>query len=248
MSTNISFPLTPEVTFSCPVATTLPPPPTQPTSDSNETPPTTTQQPEEPTTVSPPTTNSPNNNNDQRETEPDSQVASTTGVVSSVPYDSETATDRQISSSDANVGLIVGLAITLLVVVVMALILVLVAVHIASTKLKKRTKELTASFPTDTNQAYGVATPCEEITYEEESMYNYPEVVTNSAHVGIATEMNEAYSTTTQFNEAYATNIVPSENEAYIATTITTDKNLAYGSFGKSETENESNYMYEFCQ
>ena len=101
----------------------------------------------------------------------------------------------------------------------MALILVLVAVHIASTKLKKCTKELTASFPTDTNQAYGVATPREEITYEEENMYNYPEVVMNSAHASIATEMNEAYyrsTTVTQFNEAYATNIMPSENEAYI--------------------------------
>ena len=201
--------------------TALPPPPTQPTSDSNETPPTTSQQPEEPTTVSPPTTNSPNDNNDQRETEPDSQVVSTTGVVSSVPSSSETATDGQISTSDANVGLIVGLAITVLVVVVMALILVLVAVHIASTKLKKRTKELTASFPTDTNQAYRVATPHEEITltFEEENMYNYPEVVMNSAHASIATEMNEVYyrsTTVTQFNEAYATNIVPSENEAYI--------------------------------
>ena len=142
-----------------------------------------------------------------------------TPPTTSVPSSSETATDGQISSSDANVGLIVGLAITLLVVVVMALILVLVAVHIASTKLKKRTKELTASFHTDTNQAYGVATPREEITFEEENMYNYPEVVTNSAHAGIATEMNEAYyrsTTVTQFNEAYATNIMPSEKEAYI--------------------------------
>ena len=244
---NVSFPLTHAVTFSCPVATTLPPPPTQPTSDSNETPSTTSQQPEEPTTVSPPTTN---DNNDHSETEPDSQVVSTTGVVSSVPSSSETTTDGQISSSDANVGLIVGLAITLLVVVVMALILVLVAVHIVSTKLKKHRKELTASFPTDTNQAYNVATPREEKTFEEESMYNYPEVVMNSAHAGIATEsdINEAYSTTTQFNEAYATNIVPSENEAYIATNITTDKNLAYRSFSKSEAEAESDYVYEFCQ
>ena len=90
----------------------------------------------------------------------------------------------------------------------MALILVLVAVHIASTKLKKhkkRIKELTASFPTDTNQAYGVATPYKEITYEEENnMYNYPEVVMNSAHAGIVTDINEAYSATIQFNEAYA--------------------------------------------
>ena len=141
------------------------------------------------------------------------------------------------------------------VLVVMALIIVLVAVHIASTKLKKHKKRmkelLTASFPTDTNQAYGVATPYVEITYEEENnMYNYPEVVMNSAHAGIATEMNEAYSATThcQFNEAHATNIVPSDNEAYVATNITTDKNLAYGSFSKSETEAESDYVYEFCQ
>ena len=233
------------MTFSCPVATALPPPSTQPTSDSNKTPSTTSQQPEDPTT------NSPNSNNDESETEPDSQVVSTTGVVSSVPSSSEAATDGQISTSDANVGLIVGLAITLLVVVVMAMILVLVAVRIASTKLKKHMKEITTSFPTDTNQAYGVATPYEEITLEEENnMYNYPEVVMNSAHAGIATEsdMNEAYSATTQFNEAYATNIVPSENEAYIATTITTDKNLAYGSFSKSETEAESDYVYEFGQ
>ena len=202
------------------MATALPPPPTQPTSDSNETPPTTTQQPEEPTTVSPPTTNSPNNNNDQRETEPDSQVVSTTGVVSGLPSSSETATDGQISTSDANVGLIVGIVIAILVV--MALILVLVAVHITFTKLKKRMKELTGSLPTDTNQAYGVATPREEITLEEENMYNYPEVVMNSAHAGIATDINEAY----------------------IATNITTDKNLAYGSFSKSETDAESDYVY----
>ena len=222
------------------MATALPPPPTQPTSDSNETPLTTFQQPEEPTTVSPPTTNSPNDNNDESETESDSQVVSTTGVVSGVPSSSETATDGQISTNDANVGLIVGIVIAILVV--MALILVLVAVHIASTKLKKHKKRmkelLTASFPTDTNQAYGVATPHEEITYEEENMYNYPEVVMNSAHASIATDINEAY----------ATNIVPSENEAYIATNITTDKNLAYGSFSKSETEAESDYVYEFCQ
>ena len=131
---------------------------------------------------------------------------------------------KVFSTSDVNVGLIVGLAITLLVVVVMAIILVLVAVHITFTKLKKHMKELTASFPTDTNQAYGVATPCEEITFEKENMYNYPEVVMNSAHAGIATEMNEAY----------------------IATNITTDKNLAYGSFSKSETDAESDYVYEF--
>ena len=224
------------------MATALPPPPTQPTSDSNETPSTTSQQPEDPTT------NSPNNNNDESETEPDSQVVSITGVVSSVPSCSETAIDGQISTSDANVGLIVGLAITLLVVVVMALILVLVTVHIASTKLKKHMKELTASFPTDTNQAYRIATPREEITLEEENMYNYPEVVMNSAHASIATEMNEAYRSTTQFNEAHATNIESSENEAYIATTITTDKNLAYESVSKSETEAESDYVYEFCQ
>ena len=238
------------MTFSCPVATALPPPPTQPTSDNNETPPTTSQQPEEPTTVSPPTTNSPNDNNDQSESESDSQVVSTTGVVSGVPSSSETATDGQISTSDANVGLIVGIVIAILVVI--ALIIVLVAVHIASTKLKKhkkRIKELTASFPTDTNQAYGVATPREEITYEEENnMYNNPEVVMNSAHASIATDINEACSATTQFNEAYATNIVPSDNEAYVATNITIDKNLAYGSFSKSETEAESDYVYEFCQ
>ena len=77
---------------------------------------------------------------------------STTGVVSGVPSGSETATDGQISTSDANVGLIVGL--TLLVVVVMALILVLVTVHIASTELKKSVKEVSVSAPTDTNQAY----------------------------------------------------------------------------------------------
>ena len=215
MLTKVSFPLTPAVTFSCPVATTLHPPPTQPTSDSNETPPTTSQQPEEPTTVSPPTTNSQNDNNDHSETEPDSQVVSTTGVVSSVPSSSEIATDGQISTSDANVGLIVGLAITLLVVVVMALILALVAVHIASTKLKKRVKEVSVSVPTDANLAYGVTTQ-----REEDNMYNYPKVVvnSNSAHAGIFTDINEAYRSTTQFNEAYATNIVPSENEAYIAT------------------------------
>ena len=81
-------------------------------------------------------------------------------------------------------------------------------------------------------------------------MYNYPEVVvnSNSAHAGVVTEMNETYRSTTQFNEAYATNIVPSENEAYIATTITTDKNLAYGSFSKSETEADNDHVYEFCQ
>ena len=170
---------------------------------------------------------------------------STTGVVSSVPSSSETATDGQISSSDANIGLIVGLAITLLVVVVMVLTLVLVAVHIASTKLKKRVKEVSVSVPTDTNQAYGVTTQC-----EEDNMYNYPEVVmnSNSAHAGIVTEMNEAYRSTTQLNETCASNIVSSENEAYIATTITTDKNLAYGSVSKSETEAESDYVYEFCQ
>ena len=228
------------------MATALPPPPTQPTGDSNETPSTTSQQPEDPTT------NSPNNNNDQSETEPDSQFVSTTGVVSSVPSCSETDIDGQISTSDANVGLIVGLAITLLVVVVMALILVLIAVHIASTKLKKRVKEVSVSVPTDANQAYGVTSQREEVTFEEDNMYNYPEVVmnSNSAHAGIVTEMNEAYRSTTQFKEAYdiATNIVPSENEAYIATTITTDKNLTYGSFSKSETEAESDYVYEFCQ
>ena len=227
------------------MATALPPPPTQPTSDNNETPPTTSQQPEELTTVSPPTTNSPNNNNDQSETEPDSQVVSTTGVVSGVPSSSETATDGQISTSDANVGLIVGLAITLLVVVVMALTLVLVAVHIASTKLKKRVKEVSVSVPTDANVAYGVTSQREEVTFEEDNMYNYPIVVvnSNSAHVGIATEMNEAYRSTTQLNEACATNIVPSENEAYVATNITTDKNLAYGSFSKSETEADNDYI-----
>ena len=175
---------------------------------------------------------------------------STTGVVSSVPSSSEAATDGQISSSDANVGLIVGLAITLLVVVVMALILVLVAVHIASTKLKKRVKEVSASVPTDTNLAYGVTSQREEVTFEEDDMYNYPKVVvnSNSAHADIVTEMNEAYRSTTQLNEACATNIVSSENEAYIATTITTDKNLAYGSFSKSETDANNDYVYEFCQ
>ena len=170
---------------------------------------------------------------------------STTGVVSSVPSSSEIATDEQISTSDANVGLIVGLAIILLVVVVMALTLVLVAVHIASTKLKKRVKEVSASVPTDANQAYGVTSQ-----REEDNMYNYPEVVmnSNSAHADIVTEMNEAYRSTTQLNEACPSNIVSSENEAYIATTITTDKNLAYGSFSKSETEADNDYVYEFCQ
>ena len=134
---------TPAVTFSCPVATTLPPPPTQPTSDSNETPPTTTQQPEEPTTVSPPTTNSLNDNNDHSETEPDSQVVSTTGVVSGVPSSSETATDGQISTSDANVGLLIGLAIAILVI--MALVIAMVTIAAVALKKCEKMKDLSSS-------------------------------------------------------------------------------------------------------
>ena len=125
------------------MATALPPPPTQPTSDSNETPTTTTQQSQEPTRVSPPTTNSPNDNNDQRETEPDSQAVSTTGVVSDVPSSSETATDGQISTSDANVGLIVGLAIAILVI--MALVIAMVTIAAVALKKHEKMKDLSSS-------------------------------------------------------------------------------------------------------
>ena len=132
------------MTFSCPVATALPPPPTQPTSDSNETPSTTCQQPEETTTVSPPTTNSPNNNNDEIETESDSQVVSITpGVVSGVPSSSEIATDGQISTSDANVGLIVGLAIAILVI--MALVIAMVTIAAVALKKREKMKDLSSS-------------------------------------------------------------------------------------------------------
>ena len=120
------------MTFSCPVATALLPPPTQPTSDSNETPPTTSQQPEEPTTVSPSTTNSPNDNNDHSETEPDSQVVSTTGVVSGVP-----------SSSDANVGLLIGLTIAILVI--MALVIAMVTIAAVALKKREKMKDLSSS-------------------------------------------------------------------------------------------------------
>ena len=131
------------MTFPCPEATTLPPPPTQPTSDSNETPPTTFQQPEELITVSPPTTNSLNDNNAQSETEPDSQVVTTTGVVSDVPSSSETATDGQISTSDANVGLIVGLAIAILVI--MSLVIAMVTIAAVALKKCEKMKDLSSS-------------------------------------------------------------------------------------------------------
>ena len=82
---------------------------------------------EKPITVFPPTTNSSKDDNDQSETESDSQVVSTTGVVSSVPSGSETATDGLISTSDANVGLIVGLAIAILVIMSLVIAMVTIA-------------------------------------------------------------------------------------------------------------------------
>ena len=94
------------------------------------------------TTVSP-SPNSLSNNNDQSETEPDSQVVSTTGVVSGVPSRSETATDGQISTSDANIGLIVGLAIAILVI--MALLIAMVTIAAVALKKREKMKDLSSS-------------------------------------------------------------------------------------------------------
>ena len=115
-------------------------------------------------------------------------------------------------------GLIIGIVIA--VVVVMALIVAVVA--IATVALKKQVKNTSPSLSADANQAYGVTTMHEEI-FAEESVY--AEIDSNHSNENALNSINGI-----EVNEAYATNIVPSENEAYIATNITTDKNLAYGS------------------
>ena len=68
---------------------------------------------------------------------------STTGVVSGVPSSGETATDGQISSSDANVGLLIGLAIAILVI--MALVIAMVTIAAVALTKRKKMKELSSS-------------------------------------------------------------------------------------------------------
>ena len=116
------------------MTTTLPTPPPQPTTDSNETPPRTTQEPQQPT-VPQETTNSPNNDNGQIQTLSNSEVVTTTGVVSGVPTTSETISDQQISSG-ANIGLVVGIVVASILVIVLALALFAVAA-VALTKRRK---------------------------------------------------------------------------------------------------------------
>ena len=165
---------------------------------------------------------------------------STIGVVSSVPSGSEAATDGQISESDANVGLIAGLAVAVLLII--ALVIAMVTIGAVAIALKKHVRDLSPSLPTSTNQAHGVTSQQEEI-FGEENFYDYVEVVWNITEEKPLSSANTCIST--EVNEAYGTNIVSSENEAYIATNITTDKNLTYGSFSKSEIEAELNDYYE---
>ena len=199
------------------MTTTLPTPPPQPTTDSNETPPPhTTQEPQQPT-VPQETTNSPNNDNGQ--TLSNSEVVTTTGVVSGVPTTSETVSDQQISSGP-NVSLVVGIVVVVIVLIAVTLIVTVVVIALIIRGNKR--KSLSTSVPTDTNQAYGVTNQRDmDKICNEEDVYSYPEVVLDNE---VITNSNEAYATTisTEGNVAYySTNMVVQENKVCVTNSVT---------------------------
>ena len=165
------------------------------------------------------TTNSPNNDNGQTQTLSNSEVVTTTGVVSGVPTTSEAVSDQQISSGP-NVGLVVGIVVVIIVLIAVTLTVTVVVIALIIRGNKR--KSLSTSVPTDTNQAYGVTNQrdTDEICNEED-VYSYPEVVLDNE---VKTNSNEAYATTisTEGNVAYySTNVVVQENEAYVTNIVT---------------------------
>ena len=194
----------------------MPTPPPQPTTDSNETPPPTTLEPQQPT-VPQETTNSPNNDNGQ--TLSNSEVVTTTGVVSGVPTTSEAVSDQQISSGP-NISLVVGIVVVVIVLIAVTLIVTVIVIALIIRGNKR--KSLSTSVPTDTNQAYGVTNQKDlDKICNEEDVYSYPEVVLDNE---VKTNSNEAYATTisTEGNVAYySTNMVIQENEVCVTNSVT---------------------------
>ena len=167
----------------------VPTPPPQPITDSNETPPPTTQELQQPT-VPQETTNSPNNKNGQTQTLSNSEVVTTTRVVSGVPTTSEAVSDQQISSR-VDVGLVFGIVTVVIVLIAVTLIITVVVIAIIIRGNKR--KSLSTSVPTDTNQAYGVTNQRDmDKICNEEDVYSYPEVVLDNE---VKTNSNEAYAT-----------------------------------------------------
>ena len=169
---------------------------------------------------------------DNTQTLSNSEVVTTTGVVSGVPTTSEAVSDQQISSG-ANIGLVVGIVV--IAVIAVTLTVTVVALIIRGNK----RKSLSTSVPTDTNQAYSVTIQrdTDEICNEED-VYSYPEVVLDNE-----VKSNEAYATTisTEGNVAhYSTNIFVQENEEYV-TNIVTETNEAQ----RNIIVNEDHHVYE---
>ena len=165
-----------------------------------------------------------------------SEVVTTTGVVSGVPTTSEAVSDQPISSG-TNVGLVVGIVVIALIAVTLIVSVIVLVIILCGNK----RNSLSTSVPTDTNRAYGVTNQRDtDETCNEEDVYSYPEVVLDNE---VITNSNEAFATTicTEGNVAYySTNIFVQENEEYV-TNIVTETNEAQ----RNIIVNEDHHVYE---
>ena len=154
---------------------------------------------------------------DNTQTLSNSEVVTTTGVVSGVTTTSEAVSDQPISSG-ANIGLVVGIVVIAVIAVTLIVTVVVLVIILRGTK----RNSLSTSVPTDTNQAYGVTKQNDmDKICNDEHIYSYPEVVLNNE---VKTKSNKAYATTicTEGNVAYySMNMFVQEKEAYVTNVVT---------------------------
>ena len=181
-----------------------------------------------------PQTTTINNTNGEIQTDPAADSEGT-GTELRVPTTSETINDPILRPRNAiSAAEIAGTVIVVIVVIIIVSLTVVVIIAILLKKHGKTMKGVTnknVAVPTTANQAYGF-THHDDRERVEENIYNYPEV-------------DLADSIEAKQNEAYATNIdiFTEGNQAYYATNITTEKNVAYKPVTTVETVDEYDYI-----